>query len=700
MVALLGMLVPGSGALSAFGIGLTTSTGALTAAGLLVNAAGSLILANALKPRASNPKQELAVPATNPAKRFVYGETRATGTPWAFAVNGGTLYGVWVLNSRASALPDMTLYLNETAVPLSGDPFDLSGAGASASSGIFHEHVTVWIGRGDQTSPPQAFLDGYPYDATERPDGFKASDKFRGHTFLFAKLNIGKASKRSERWPSFPPAVGVEGKYSLLYDPRTGVTAWSDNHALCALDALRSFPAKPYGDVYIDMGSFEDGADVCAQSVALNSGGTEKRYTCHGTLIFSEGTELEDALGPLMQSAAARFRRSGQKLGYVPAVWVAPAATITDVIDDGLSLIDMDADRPTQIRVTYTNPERGYETASLAPWDVPDATGAPNIMSMDLPFCGSATQAMRVRKIEGLRAQQVRTLSATALPDMLILEAGDRVTLDMLPALDGTYEVQSAHIGFDPMGDQGVAMRVPVTLKGDSADTYAWEAWEEEVIIFEPYDPDRTGVLMPGVITITTGSGANLNTGGTIIPRVLFEFAPSASAGVEEYGWRYRETGGTWQNGGLIDAETLNGSGNVYGYLTGSAGTSYDIQVWAQVGSSKSDPREYDGATPVVNISLNLPTQLTATPGSGQILVSVKAPNDTDVRQIEIWAGPTNSVGAAALLGDAIAASPNTTYYATETGLSAGQVRYYFARSRGDYNSASAFTAAVSATAS
>lgn len=671
----------------------------------LINTAISAIFGKT--PKVQDVARDLAQPTTAPAYRFVYGETRATGTPVGTPVKGSKIYGAWLLNSRPSDLSTFTLYLDKREVVLTGDAFDLDGPGATATEDPFSGHVTVWVSRGDHTAPPTEFTDDAAYVEGSDDHLWKATDAWKGRTMIWLKLDAGDSGKRQERWPSTPPLVEVEGRWSLVEDPRTGATGWSENHALCVRDALMNNPIRGYRAEQLHSSFDADGPNACDQVVTLNSGGSEKRYICGGTLVFNEG-EIEDQLNPMMISGAADFIRVGGKLGYAAGVYREPTETLTYLLGEGFEFPDMlpGAELVNQLRVSYLSAARGYETADLTPWDIPGALaadgGVPAVKTVDLPFCPSPTQAMRVRKITGLRQRrQERIQGGTLPPEAFNLVGGATVTIALpspYDALDGVYEIEGIHPGLDPIGESGeVAMRLPASLVKHDAAIYDWvPADDEEEVFDEEYDDERTGTADPGALSVTTGDAVNLNTGGTIIPRIRFAFPPSTSS-VTGYEWEFRNAGGDYQSGGLIGKDVSDGSGQVFGYLSGTPGQLYDIRVRAIGVNGTSDWVDITGVTPVVDIEIDIPIEGAAVGGAGEITVSFRTPNDPDFRAIEIYGSDTDDSGAASLIGTAIYTSQNTIVSINEGSLGASVTRYYFARSRGEYASASAFTASVSA---
>ena len=707
-----------------FSFGAATAIGSAIATGLsnfalsvLVNTAMSALFGTKGGPtQAQDIALELSKPTTSPKYRFVYGDCRAVGSPAGTPVKGTNIWGAWILNSRPSDLSTFTLYLDKREVALTGDAFDLTGAGATATTAPFLDHVTVWVSRGDHTAPPTAFTTDAAYVDGVRDDLWQTSDAWKGRTMIWLKLNAGKSGERRERWPSAPPLVEVEGRWSKVFDPREaghdaadpGTWEWSENHALCVRDALTQNPIRPYREGQVHASFNADGPNACDETVGLKSGGSEARYVAAGTVVWSDG-EIEDQLNPMMISGAADFIRVGGKLGYAAGVYRAPAVTLTYMLGDGFQFPDMipGSDLVNELRVTYLSPARDFETAELLPWPIPGALaadgGVPAIRNLALPFCPSATQAMRVRKITGERLRrQERIQGGTLPPEAFNLVGGATATVS-LPApydvLNGIYEIEGIHPGLDPIGESGeVAMRLPASLVKHSAAIYSWTpATEEEAVFTEPYSSERDGTANPGAISVTTGDAVNLPTGGSIIPRIRFAFDPSTSS-VISYEWQYREMSLGYQSGGLIGDEVRDGSGKVFDFLTGTPGQTYDIRVRAIGSNGNSEYVEISGVTPVVSITIDIPTNGSATGGADQIVVEFTTPNDGDFRSIEIFASDTDDSGAASLLGSAIFTSQNTAVSITETGLGTSKTRFYFARSRGDFESASAFTASVTAT--
>lgn len=652
-------------------------------------------------PAAEAQKLDLGFAATLPAKRFVYGYTRAVATPLPHPVVGEYGYGVYLLNSRPSdGTPSIYLFGQE--VPLSGDPYDFAGSGATPVSGDYQGHLQVWIGLGDQSGPPAEYVAGAPYDAATEPLGFQASDAGAGSTIVFLKYKAGSNSTLSQRWPSVPPALQVEGLRTKVYDPRkvghdpVDESTWegTSTAALNTLDAVRKNLFRPYTDSALIMDMWAEVADIDEETVALAAGGTEQRYTVDGTVIF-DGTELEAVLSPLFAAGAASEIWVGGRLGISGGEAPTSVMTLDDMLD-GLKFSNMSpsADLPTEFRTSYVSAARGYDTAELAPYAVPGA-GAnepTNPRRQTLPYTTSATRAMRLRQIAAYGSRQQRTLRGELPPAALDLVRMSALTVALGTAwetrVNGSYVVEGLHPAADMMGDGGVAMRIPAVLRGYDPAAWVWSTAYEEPVFDPQYEPGSEAVQVPGSLTVVTGATVNLETGGGITPRARVYGSPSPSAGVAFYEWQTAvSSSGEWTlASGRVDAETLDGSGNVSVLISGSTQQSQDYRIRACVSETeKSEWVTVTGITFVVGITLDDPSFGTPSEVSpGTVQVDVTVPNDPDAKGVEVYSGPDANVSNAAHL-ETIYAGQNVSVTVDEPGLGSGVTRYYFARTFGDF---------------
>lgn len=710
-------------ALLANGVGAGAALGAVygTFGALAIRIGASLLLNTAIaaltkrKPSQQDLKRDLSFPTSRPAKRYAYGEFRSSATVLPYPVVGEYAYACWLINSRPSE-GDFTIFLDNREVALAGNPYDLSGSGgATATNEPFLNHVKVWIGRGDQTQPPQQFLDEAGYAEGGDELLWRPSDAGAGLTMVWVRLRAGANGERGSRWPSPVPLLEVEGRFSKVFDPRAGgqnitdpeTWSWSDNTFLCALDLARTNPFRPYEARNLALDTWSDAATAADELVPLLAGGSERRYRIAGVVVF-DGDELEGLMEPVIATGAGRLTRIGGQLGVVAGV---PRASVVEVDDslEGMSFSRLIEDRDliTELRVTYSPSERGGEPGELIPWEIPGAIeadgGQPSVITLDLSMVSSATQAQRIRNIVGKKSRLQNRLALVAPPACFTATAGAVVSVG-LPSpygskMNGAYEVLSMNPMFDPVGAEGFALRCPLRLSEYSDDVYAWDAaMDEEPIVHPDYTETRNSVAPVGPITATTGETVNgTSLIGGVLPRVKYTFDQSSSSGVERYEVQIREAAGSFSESTFILADQLSDGDPVEGYFTGVPGTLYDLRVRTIAAAGQSIWTGLTGLTPVVTIALDVPADGAATGGSGLIEVTFLAPNQQDVVSVEVWASDTDDVLDAVLLAN-IFSGPNTAVSTTDTALGAAVTRYYFGRTRGNFASASAFTASVFAT--
>lgn len=693
---------------AATGFSVATAT-ALTQLGLsiLLSAVSQALIG---KPKSEVQRAELTRPAALPAYRYVYGTCWAPGTPVAWHVIGENLYICYLLNSRPSALTAHTVLFDKRPATGSGDPFDFASQGRVVESDPFFpggwEHARYWIGRGDQTSCPDLIVE-------ETEGHFAASDAWRGRTVLWARLRSGSQDDRAERWPATPPELNVEGNWSLIHDPRTGSYSASSNQALIVLDALRRNPIRPYSDSYLHLDTFAWASDVADQAVAVKGGGTIPRYRANGVLIWADGTELEDQIGPLLDAGSSRLVRVGGQLAIVPACDRAAVHTISDFTDgqpitmtrwqsgDGVY---------TEAVATYTAPDRAYESAEAPVHIVTGAQAADGglgkRLDLQLNFVTDHRQAQRLAKIAVMRSRMQRQISGEVFPDAFKLVAGSVAAIDLpapYTAWNGLYEVESIHPAAGVNDDESITLRLPIRLRETSSAIYAWNAaTEEQTVEGAVLDPWVSGVTTPASLTLSTGGNAALITGSTVTPRVQLDWSAS-SASATRYEWQYQvyeqrehPHDGTywvwsdWNEGGTTEARRA--------WIDAAVGAQYRARVRARGIYGDSGWRDSG------NIIATGPTRVVAAPaillavgGAGAINLTLRQASDADAQRLELWSGPSTLFSAATLL-ETIPAGANVTVATAETGLGDAVTRYYWLRARDGLGNASGYIGPTSAT--
>ena len=211
------------------------------------------------------------------AHRLIYGRTRVGGvivyeaTRAPAGTNKLDVLDLVIVLAAHEVEEIGDLYINDTLVAL-------DSAGAATSAPFFADgkplfRITRHLGASDQGCDTGLVANS--------AGAWTSAHRLRGRAYLYCQLTWNEAA-----YPAGRPNISAVVKGKKLYDPRTGLTVWSNNPALVVLDYLRS----PYGLVCdlaeLDTASFIAAANVCDEAVD-RPGGQEPRYSCDGALDVS-----------------------------------------------------------------------------------------------------------------------------------------------------------------------------------------------------------------------------------------------------------------------------------------------------------------------------------------------------------------------------------------------------------------------------
>lgn len=475
------------------GIAIGTTTWAAIYAQLGVSVLFSAVAKRMAKRGMSGADSQIDVdqPSSVVIKRHAYGRGRIEGTPAATINRDGVFYQLWIVNSRPSHEIE-TIEFDNRPLTLTGDLLDYA-TGATATNAPFAGHVTVWAGLGDQTSIPAQILTevGDPL-ATDDAD-FWDTDRWQGRTVIWARMVKGDTASANQRWQRMPPVLRVTGKWTRVWDPRDvaqdpddpATWTWSDNQALCLIDALRFNPIAQLPVSLLHLPSLLRQADVADQAVPLKAGGTEPRYRVGGRILYDPTTELYQALSPLDVAGGGGLVQIGGFIGYQPGEYLAPSGTIEDVLAEAPLAFTAQVrgrDLPRAIRAVYPNPGGGWEDASLIPIEVPGAGGwtggDDRVEDLALPMVPFPHQANRLAQIRARQLGCQKRIKGVLFPQHLDWVAGRNVTLNRPRPSDpraGVYQITKIDPGYWMGNDpQGAPFRLPFEAREITADVWAW----------------------------------------------------------------------------------------------------------------------------------------------------------------------------------------------------------------------------------
>lgn len=552
------------------------------------------------------------------SRRGIYGQVPVTG-PVLFMHTTGTKNEylhviVGMAGHECEELGEIK-FPNDEVVPLDG---------SGNATGKYAGYVTIkkHLGSTSQT---------YDTDlAAAAPGLWTSAHRLRGIAYLYIQFKYS-----ADLFPNGMPVVKCMVKGKKVYDPRTTLTAWSDNSALCTADYLvdRTFGRGiPTSRILWSEVSAE--ANICDETVVLADASTEKRFTCNGTFNADQ-----DALQDIVGSMAGRVIDTGGIWSVVAGAYrsvTAPTFTDDDLIGS-FSVQTRASMRETfnGVKGTYFAPENQWTPSdfpavtgklaatALAAGDkvtilIPGTTTFTSIGAADnnvgttftatgagtgtgyvdpyqgqdngnrrwkdiaLPFTISPSMAQRISKIDLKRGRQQIVITALYKLKAFQLRCCDtiKITRDVLGWTDKQFEVTDWSLQIMGEGDN-LCLGILITAKETASAVYDWNNGEETVVD----DAPNTTLPDPGVVPtaatptlLTDTTTVFVHPDGTISPRLKVTITTPNNIFVESGGFNEIEyknhSDSTWLIWNTIRGDAL------VDYITDvKVGEQYDVRV-------------------------------------------------------------------------------------------------------------------------
>ena len=371
-----------------------------------------------------------------------------------------------------------------------------------------------------------------------------ATDKFKGICCLQVILGYDQ-----EVWVGGVPALSaiVKGN-DQLYDPRDASTGWSENPAIILRDYLTN---TVYGmgisASMVDDTLISAAANVCDETVSLSGGGTQKRYTCNGTLDTAHN--YQQNIETILNSMSGFMVFSNGKFKVYAGEYRTPTVTITE--DDLAGPVNVIGKPSKREAINIVRGVAIGEWSNYQPTSYPEvrdsaavtADGAELVAQLPLPMTNDSTMAQRLAKILLKRSRQQMTLNLSLKLSKFALEPGDTcsVTLESLGIKNKVFEIMQWTFGTSGSGE-GLALTVDVQLRETDSSVYDWSTSEQndpvavpQIIITNPTSVDTPAFSL----TQTQG----LSEDGTIIDQVEVNITdPTNNKFVYEYAIEHKES--------------------------------------------------------------------------------------------------------------------------------------------------------------
>lgn len=300
------------------------------------------------------------------------------------------------------------------------------------------------------------------------PEIYDAAHRCRGAVTAMIKANKVKPERIPEVYPNRQPQLIPVARRNKVYDPRTGVTAYSANLPLIFRTWLADRDGAGLPASMIDDDDFEIAADIGDELLATSGGGTVRRY--HGQLDYKLDEEPISIIERMITATDGRLflKRSG-KIGYKAGKYVAPTVSIPDAVIVNYSLKDSSGPlrEGTEVTVRYQNKLARYTEATCDPWII-DADGTRKPIPIQAYEIQEHHHARRVAKRRAQRA--TARWRGTIVTDLFGLEAWEEQYIYL--------EVRDLGIDFEPFeimdireGDDDMSVIIDVVSLPENPET-------------------------------------------------------------------------------------------------------------------------------------------------------------------------------------------------------------------------------------
>jgi hypothetical protein len=417
------------------GAAVTSAVGTGIAAGLLgavtsfaINAIGGSLLAK--KPKQSNFTSAIADQGFKQNARqsddtalMIYGRARVGGTI-AFIESSNTgLDSDNVSQSGDNIFLHMVIchaihevesfdefFLNDEPVTINSNGFVQDAP--YLKDGKSYVRIKTYLGSNTQVADS---------DLINETQSWQSTDRLRGIAYTYIRYQWNQ-----DVFTNGIPNLNVVIKGKKVYDPRTTLTVWSDNAALCIRDYLtsRDVNGVPYGfgatANEIDEAYAIEAANICDEPIPVLGGGspppTIPRYTLNGLIDTSKSPI--DNIDSMLSSMVGAISNTQGKFRIHPGVYGVPEA---DVVDETWLSGEIKSrfriprqELYNAVRGLYINPDKSWQSDSfpeLTSITFEEQDNDERIYTdIELPYTTDVRMAQRIARIVQLKGREQITV--------------------------------------------------------------------------------------------------------------------------------------------------------------------------------------------------------------------------------------------------------------------------------------------------
>ena len=514
------------------------------------------------------------------------------------------------------------------------------------------------------------------------------------------------------------PQISFVVKGKNVFDPRTSAISNSDlqrsNPALIIRDFLMdtTYGLKATSDEINDTtnaGGFAAAANTCDQTVSLNGGGNERRYTCNG--FTDMGADMHEFIQACLASMAGTLTYSNGKFNVFAGANQTASLTITD--DDCLSDITVTKKNLTgglfnTVKGIYTDASNKYigtdapifQSSTFLTQDTPSGESSANYvktMEVRLPFTTTSTMAQRLQKIALLHQRQTATFSGVFSLEFMKLQPKDyvNVTNTRLSFSSKLFEVISVSLDVaESDGTPFLGTRLELKEIDTAVYDFATNEYSTEIAAAAIQNVGTSALLgVTGANRAQTATKEGVQTKINILVTWTARNDPTiVNTEIQfkldsESNYRSLTTGPKTTNANIPNVAV----GETYQIRLRNVGKNGSVSAFTTLS---------DLTITAVSSAPNAPTNVSIRSGkSFQIGLSWTNPSDADLRAVKIYRKTNNTTPTDDTdLVETIYGEPSATSifnFGVQDGLTAGTVYYFWLRAINHSGVHSSFTSSV-----
>jgi hypothetical protein len=412
--------VAGAGGVAAFTFAGFAGFSAVAASFLVSTAMGAALNALTPKPKLGAGSRGYSLRGESGSAldhQIIYGEARVGGVRVYDASSGGNNQFLHRILAFAGHEIDsyQQIYLNDEVVTL-----DSNGFVTAPSQYVGKVRIKPYLGTTTQTADAQLVS-----ETAGLTEGRWTTDhRLQGIAYVYVRFEYDQ-----DAFPNGVPSLSAKIRGKKVFDPRTSITAWSNNPALCIRDYLSARYGLDQPPIRIEDTLVTTAANISDQTVE-----GEKRYTCNGA--FTTGAEPAEILNSLLTSMGGLLWYGQGKWRMKASAWTNPVVSFDENdLRSGISLSTRHSRRDNfnSVKGTFSGDETEWQPSDYPQVSDPNFlfadNGLVNVLDFSLPFTSSSLTAQRIARIALNRNREQLTFSAAFGLRAFQVQVGDFVNI-------------------------------------------------------------------------------------------------------------------------------------------------------------------------------------------------------------------------------------------------------------------------------